>query len=387
MKIGMTPRERVRAALEHREVDRTPIDLGGTPNSTMCGGAYANLKAFLGVEAPGRLLSRGFNIVVMDEAVLARLAVDTRAVFANAPARSKGRWLDDNTFVGDWGITYRRPEAWSQFDMIAHPLAEATIDDLEPYDWPDVDDEGRYAGLRDRARDLHENTDFALVGSTGDSTIFDTAWMLRGMEQFLTDLLLDPEFARALMERIAQLQMRRHERFLEQVGQYIDVVMISDDMGTQNGLLISPRLYREMVKPLHRQYVRLVKEHTDAKVAVHACGSIVDLVEDYVEIGVDVLNPMQVAAANMSPQVLKERFGGRMAFWGGIDTQDLLPRGSPGEVRQAVRDTIRTMGLSEGGYILGAVHNVQDDVPPENVWAMLDEAASITASDGEVAGP
>jgi uroporphyrinogen decarboxylase len=387
MTICMTPRERVWAALEHREVDRTPIDLGGTPNSTMCRGAYESFKAFLGVEASTRELSKGFNTIIMDEAVLRRLPVDTRAVFANAPARPKERWLDDDTFVDEWDITYRRPEAWSQFDMVAHPLAEATMDDLETYDWPDVDDEGRYAGLGDRARDLHENTDYAIVGATGDSTIFDTAWMLRGMEQFLTDLLLAPTFAQALMERIARLQMRRHGRFLEQVGQYIDVIMISDDMGTQNGLLISPTLYRKMVKPLHRQYVRFVKERTDAKVAVHACGSIVDLVEDYVEIGVDALNPMQVTAANMSPQVLRDRFGGRMAFWGGIDTQDLLPRGRPEDVRQAVRDTVGIMGLVEGGYILGAVHNVQDDVPPENVWAMLDEAANIHASDGEGSGP
>lgn len=377
MRNRMRPRDRVRAALEHQEVDRTPIDLGGTPNSTMCAGAYESFKAFLGVDAPSRILSQGFNTIAMDDAVLARLPVDTRGVFANPPARSKSCWLDGSTFVGDWGITYRRPKTWTQLDMIAHPLAEAIIDDLETYDWPDVDDEGRYAGLRDRARDLHQNTDYAICGSTGDSTIFDTAWMLRGMEQFLKDLLLDPEFAQALLERVMQLQMRRHERFLEQVGQYIDVLMISDDLGTQNGLLISPKLYRKMVKPLHSQYVRFVKERTNAKVVMHACGSIADLVEDYIEIGVDALNPMQITAANMSPQNLRDRFGGRIAFWGGIDTQELLPCGSPQDVRRAVRNTIHIMGLSEGGYVLGAVHNVQDDVPPENVWTMLDEAATI----------
>jgi uroporphyrinogen decarboxylase len=341
----------------------------------MCTGAYEDLKAFLGVDAPTEELSKAFEIVRMDEAVLRRLPVDTRPLFANPPARSRTRWLDERTFIGDWGITYHRPENWAQFDMVAHPLAEATMEDLEHYDWPDVEDEGRYAGLRDKARQLHESTDYAVCASTGDTCIFDVAWMLRGMEQFLVDLLLHPEFALALIQEVAQIQFRRHECFLREVGQYIDVIMIADDMGIQNGPLIKPDLYRKMVKPFHERYVQFIKEQTDAQLVVHACGSIVDLVEDYIDIGVDALHPMQVSAAGMSPRNLKRRFGGRMAFWGGIDTQHLLPKGQPEEVRQTVRDTIRVMGW-EGGYVLGAVHNVQDDVPPENVWAMLDEAAS-----------
>jgi uroporphyrinogen decarboxylase len=377
VKICMTPRERVQAALQHREVDRCPIDLGGTPNSTMCKGAYERLKVFLGIHAPTRELNKAFNTVAMDRAVLDRLPVDTRGVFANPPVRSKARWLSKHTFLSDWGVTYRQPDNSSQFDVVSHPLEEAMIEDLENYDWPDVDDEGRYAGLRDRARDLRENTNYALCGSTGDSTIFDKSWILRGMERFMMDLLLDPEFALALMQRVMQLQMRRHEQFLKEVGQYLDAIMISDDMGIQNGLLIGPKLYRKKVKPFHRQFVRFVKERTDAKVVMHACGSIVDIIEDYIEIGVDALNPMQVSAANMSPCNLKQRFGERIGFWGGIDTQELLPRGRSQDVRQAVRDIIRVMGLSNGGYILSASHNVQDDVPPENVWAMLEEAAGI----------
>jgi uroporphyrinogen decarboxylase len=374
---SMTSRQRVLAALSHREVDRVPIDLGGTHNSTMCTRAYENFKAFLGVEAPTVELNKSFEIVRMDEAVLRRLPVDTRAVFIRPPARSRTRWLDDRTYIDEWGITFHQPENWPQFDMVAHPLAEATPADLERYPWPDVEDEGRYAGLRDEARALHEGTTFAICAAALDTTIFDKCWQLRGMEQFLADLLLNPTFAQALMERVAQIQYRRHELFLEQVGPYIDVLMISDDMGTQAGPLIRPALYRKMVKPFHRRYVELIRSKTDAKILMHACGSVVDLIEDYIEIGVDALNPMQVAAAGMSPQNLKSRFGGRMAFWGGIDTQWLLPKGRPDDVRQAVRETLRIM-RRDGDYVLGAVHNVQDDVPPENVWAMLDEAARFT---------
>ena len=375
MTAEMTSRERVRAALSHQGVDRIPIDLGGTHNSTMCTVAYENFANHLGVAAQGRELLRAFEVVEMDEVVLRRLPVDTRAVFINPPSHSRTRWLDDRTYVDEWGITYHQPPDWPQYDMIAHPLAEATIDDLDRYDWPDMEDEGRYAGLRERARHLHEDTKYAVSASTMDTTIFDRSWQLRGMEQFLVDLYVDPEFATALMEHVARVQYRRHERFLEEVGPYIDTIMLSDDVGTQSGPLISPELYRRMVKPFHVRYLRFVRERTDAKLIMHACGSIVDLVEDFIDVGVDVLNPMQVTAVNMSPSVLKHRFAGRMAFWGGINSQELLPRGSPEDVRQAVRDTLDVMGL-DGGYVLGAVHNIQDDVPPENVWAMLDEAAN-----------
>jgi uroporphyrinogen decarboxylase len=371
----MTSRQRFLAALNHQEVDRPPIDLGGTHNSTMCTVAYENFKRFLGVEAPSVELNKSFGTVKMDEAVMRRLPVDTRAVFINPPARSRVRWLDDRTYVDEWGVTFHQPENWPQYDMIAHPLAEATLADLDRHHWPDMEDAGRYAGLRERARDLHEDTDFAICCSVMDTTVFDKSWILRGMEQFLSDMLLEPTFAQALMERVAALQFRRHELFLEQVGPYVDAIMISDDMGTQAGPLIRPALYRKMVKPFHRRFVELIRARSNAKIVMHACGSVADLIEDYIEIGIDALNPMQVAAAGMAPQTLKSRFGGRMAFWGGIDTQWLMPKGSPDDVRQAVRDMRRIMG-HDGGYVLAAVHNIQDDVPPENVWAMLEEAVS-----------
>lgn len=374
----MKPRERVLRALNHQEVDRVPIDLGGTQNSTMCAGAYENFKSFLGVDVPTRELSRVFETVIMDEAVLRRLPVDTRAVFARPPAVSAARWLDDRSFVDEWGITFRRSaEGVPYYDPVGHPLAEATLADLDRYVGPDVEDPSRYAGLAEIARDLHENSDYAVCASTADTTIFDKAWMLRGMAQFLTDLLLDPPFALALLEKVADIQSRRQAAFLREVGPFIDVTLVADDMGTQRGPIIRPALYREMIKPLHRRYIQVVRQHTGAKIHNHACGSIFDLVEDYIEIGIDVLNPMQIAANKMSAANLHAHFHGRMAFWGGIDTQRILPRGTPDEVRAAVRDTMAAMRSLDGGHVLGAVHNVQDDVPPENVWAMLAEAGGV----------
>ena len=370
----LTPRERVRRALAHREVDRPPIDLGGTQNSTMCAGAYAAFTRHLGIATPVRLLSRVFNTVQMDEAVLARLPVDTRGIYARPPATGGARVLDEWTLVDEWGVTYRRPPGGAQYDPIMHPLAEATIGDLDRYGWPDVEDPSRYAGLADLAADLRTNTDYALCGSTNDTVIFDKAWQLRGMQRFLEDLLADPDFALALLERVADVQCRRQEAFLRAVGPYVDVVLFADDMGTQRGPLLRPALYRRMVKPFHRRCVEAIRRHTDAAILVHACGSIADLVEDYIEIGVAALNPMQVAAAGMAPETLRARFRGRMAFWGGIDTQWLLPHGTPDEVAAGVRRMREVMGC-DGGYVLGAVHNIQDDVPPENVLALLETAA------------
>jgi uroporphyrinogen decarboxylase len=379
-------RERVLRALNHQEVDRVPIDLGGTHNSTMGTGAYNNFKAYLDVDSPTEIINRAFDIVRMDERVLSRLPVDTRSLFTKPPAHTQSRWLDDNTLISDWGVMYRRPEGWHQFDMVSHPLAEATIADLDRYAWPDVEDPARYAGLADLVRDLHENSPFAVCAATMDTSIFDRAWELRGMQQFLEDLLVNPEFALALLEKVAELQCKRHICFLREVGMYIDVVVIADDMGAQKGPLLRPQLYRKMIKPFHARYVQVIRQYTGAKILNHACGSIADLVEDYIEIGIDACNPMQVSAAGMSPQALKARFGGRMTFWGGIDTQHVLPKGTPEDVRQAVRSIMDTMRL-DGGYVLGAVHNVQDDVPPANVWAMLDEAATyrpVYKTDGRI---
>ena len=140
----LTPRERVLRALNHQEVDRVPIDLGGTHNSTMGKGAYNNFKKFLGIDSPTAILNQAFDIVRMDEKVLSRLPVDTRSVFANPPAHTQSHWLDDNTLISDWGVMYRRPEGWHQFDMVSHPLADASIADLDRYPWPDVEDPARY---------------------------------------------------------------------------------------------------------------------------------------------------------------------------------------------------------------------------------------------------
>jgi uroporphyrinogen decarboxylase len=255
-----------------------------------------------------------------------------------------------------------------QYDMIAHPLSEATVDDIERHNWPDPLDEGRYVGLREQAKELKENTDYAVIATTVDSGFFERSWYVCGWERFFTSLVAEPTFAVALMEKICDIQMQRWDRFLQEVGQYADVIAIGDDIAIHNSPVMSPEMYRKIVKPIQAKFYRFIKERTDAKLLYHSCGNVSPLIDDLIEIGVDALNPVQVSAVDMDSKQLNKRFGGKICFWGGIDTQRVLPFGSPDDVRAEVRRRIADLAP---GYVLSAVHNIQDDVSPENICAML----------------
>jgi len=313
------------------------------------------------------------QVVAVDEAVLERFHIDTRPVFANPPDRDISREVSEDSYIDEWGIPFRAARIDGKifyYDPVEPPLAGVTtIRDIETYDWPDPDDPGRTRGLRERARNLRENTDYALVGHMGDTSIFQSCHDLRGMEQFFLDLLMNKTVAKALLEKVFEIQSVKMERYLDHVGPYLDVVCVGDDLAGQSSPLVSLDLYREMIKPYHRAYFELIKSKTSAKLHLHSCGSIASFLDDLIEIGVDIVNPVQVSARDMDPEKLKGRFGDRLCFWGGIDSQYLLPRGSPEEVDREVRRIIRLLGKN-GGYVLGAVHNIQADVPPENIVAM-----------------
>jgi uroporphyrinogen decarboxylase len=211
------------------------------------------------------------------------------------------------------------------------------------------------------------------VGPGYDGGFFEDAWMMRGFEQFLMDLLVDPEFAQALMRKILDLRKQQTGRYLELVGKYLDVVYVADDLAMQTGPLISFDTYRSLVKPLQKEYYSFVKERTDAKLFYHCCGNVEPLLEDFIEIGVDIINPVQVSTAGMDTQRLKEIYGDRISFWGGIDTQHILPHGSVEDVKLEVRQRVRDLAPG-GGFVLAPVHNIQPDVPPANIQAMVQEA-------------
>ena len=341
--------------------------------------AYENLVSHLGVdlEGPPKILRKSLQIVDIDEAVLKLLNIDTRGLHMNPYDESAFQVISDDSYVDEWGITYRAARSQGRlmyFDIADYPLRNATsIGDLEKHSWPVWDGQSRASELGDRAKHLRENTQYALIGHV--QGIFELNWCLRSMDKYFVDLMKNKTFAHTLMQRVFDVQMSKMTDFLDQVGQYLDVVSTADDLSSQQGPLISPDLYREMIKPYHKKFYTLIKEKTQAKLLMHSCGSTVAFFDDFLDLGVDIINPVQVTAAGMDPVSLKTRYGKRLCFWGGVDSQRLLPTGTPGDIRAEVRRLIQVLGR-EGGYVPCAVHNIQADVPPENVLALYETAAA-----------
>ena len=374
----MTSRERVRAVLNHQEPDRVPLDLGGINTSLMLE-THDNLKRKLDLDkTPTQLLSKTWQIAKTDEAILERLAVDIRYIFPevrsaedSASVNTASDPTPEDTFTDEWGIVRRFVKHY--YEMESHPLKEAdSLEDIESYPWPEPRDYFVFEGLGERARNLRETTDYAVGEYMGGGSLFEQAWYLRGYPELLIDFMVHKDFAHALLSKILAVRKKNAELYLREVGAYLDIFQIGDDIATQEGPAMSPELYREMLKPYHAELFQYIKERTRAKLYYHSCGGITPLIDDLIEIGVDALNPIQVSAKGMNTAELKKRFGKRQVFWGGIDSQQALPFGSPEDVRAEVRRRISDLGPG-GGYILSGVHNLQPDISPENILAMYDE--------------
>jgi len=372
---SMTHRERVLAALNHQEPDRAPMDLGAARFTTMVKPAYDRLRAKLGFGAPGVMLDKMQQIVEMDEAVLKYLDVDVRGFAPGAPDVGGDVDLDGDRYRDEWGVVRRRPEGCEYYELCGSPLAGAiTSADVARYPWPDPTDAGRFRGLRERARELKEETDYAVVFNARFSMVHMTQY-LRGFEDWYTDLAGNHDLFTCMMEATTEVYLEMSRRALELVGDLIDVVAWGDDVGLQDRPVCSPASYRKLIKPYHARALEMVRKYTSAKILYHSCGSTYALLNDFAEIGVNAVNPLQVTARHMEPAKLKAEFGGRLSFWGGIDTHRILPFGTPEQVRDEVLRMIGIMGKG-GGYVVAAVHNVQPDVPPENVLAMVDAVRS-----------
>jgi uroporphyrinogen decarboxylase len=378
----LSSRERVRLALGFQEPDRIPIDLDGWA-TYFTEGAYRNLLQYLGVDEEPRV-NDWFLVSGVNESILQRFGVDFRRVALGAPDGFRSKTYPDGSWDDEWGVrkrkaAHRNPRTGQTAyyaEMIEPPLAQASIDDLENYAWPDPGDPGRYRGLAERVKRLYETTDYALVAAAISEGIFEKAQALRGMQRFFEDLLINREFAAGLIDKILNIQLAIFDRYLSVVGPYVEMVETSDDYGMQAGPLISPQLYREMLKPAHRRLNSFIRQRTRAKIYLHSCGSIADMLDDLIDAGVDVINPVQPRAKDMDSAVLKRRFGTRVVFHGGVDEQYVLPHGSVEEVREEVTRRIRAFAPG-GGYIFAPAHNIQDDVSPENVITMFETALEV----------
>jgi uroporphyrinogen decarboxylase len=376
----MTSRERLLTALNHEAPDRVPIDLGGNQTG-IHKVAYQALAAHLGIQDDLVIMDAVQQLARPCEKVLERFHVDTRYIAAGAAADWKGgivagerggrTWHD---LTDEFGVTWSMPDDSPLYmDISRHPLAVATVEDVRRHPFPKGDDPGRFAGLRDRALAIRRDTPYAVVSGIS-GVVYEICWYMRGLEQWFMDTLTHPEFCEALLNRTLKFWMDWFRAFLDEVGDVVDVIMIGDDLAGQSGPLFRPDFYRRVVKPRQKQLVQYIRSRTKAKIWYHTCGACTEYIPDLMDNGIDILNPVQISAANMVPSDLKARFGNRLSFWGGaIDAQHVLPTAPAETVREHVRRNLEAWKPG-GGYVFNNVHNIQAGVPPENVVAMYDAA-------------
>jgi uroporphyrinogen decarboxylase len=376
----LNPRERVNETLKHREPDRPPIDLGGTV-SGIHNKAYSNLIKAMKLDLKVRIDPRDVQqLATPDEIILKKLSVDFRHVSLRTIPGPGGIQPDASGrayFIDEWGIKWGRNPNY--YDMIDHPLKDASINDLEKYNWPDPANPKRFVGLRDEAMNLYTNTEYAIQADAFFGGIYECAWWLRGFETFTVDMYKRQEFAEHLLNKILELYLDFYNEYLDIVGPYIQIIDYNDDIGMQTGPLLSPTMFKKYLKPRYDKIFKLIRSKTKAKIFLHTCGSVHLLIPDLIDIGLDILNPIQPLATKMDITGLKTDFGEKLCFHGGIDIQRLLPSGSAIEVAAEVK-RISRIGGKNGGFILAGAHNIQSDVPPENVIAMFGAAGDPNVS-------
>lgn len=361
-------------ALNHLEPDRVPVDLSGSRPASIYREVYHGLMNLLGLEVdPATHFNYRGEVIEIDERLLEALQIDFRRIRLRPSSYASNALSSTGKLVDEWGIEWRyMPPFWSP---VGHPLQGASIMDLEAYPWPSPLDPAMYEGVADAASHLYETSPYALVAAqpTPAYGVFTTAQFMRGPAQFLLDLALDPDFTVELMERILQYHLEVYGHMLDLIGNYVQMVQLSDDLGTQQGPLISPDMYKRLIKPFIQRLINLVRGKTKAKIFFHSDGGIQPFIQDLIDMGVEVLNPVQPMAAGMSSEGLKAQFGDRLCFHGGIDSQSVLSQGSPEKVVQEVKTRIDALGAG-GGYILAPVHNLLPGIPPENVRTMYQAA-------------
>jgi uroporphyrinogen decarboxylase len=375
-----TSRERVNLALNHEEPDRIPIDLGGFQTG-IHKKAYQSLINHLGLVETFRDLDPVQGLVIPSEEVLKKLHTDVRYISAHGPDSFHGG-IEINQRDGkgwhdlrdEFGVVWSMPEDQMLYmDISHHPLANATIKDIEKYPFPDGGDPTRFSGVRENALDMRQNTPYAISSGICGVT-YEVCWYMRGLERWFMDMLDNPAFCEALIDRTAQYWVDWMKGFLGQTGDLLDIIMIGDDLAGQNGPLFSPKFYRKIIRPRQQRVIDTIKKYTHAKIWYHTCGDCSEYIPDLIEMGVDILNPVQISAKGMSPIKLKEKFGRDIVFWGGgIDSQRILPFASPEVIRAEVKKNIEIFKPG-GGYVFNNVHNIQPGVPAENIVAMYEAA-------------
>lgn len=348
------------------------VDLGGRVSSFSVP-AYNSFKEYIGFENCDVCESITLlnTIGEFPEAVYEVFDCNIRRVYLNPPSSFRLEIASDGSFLDEWGVKYTPNGPFNE--RTRNPLKNArNISELDTYSWPDPEDPGRVSHLRATIDAIKKNGKLIISAGHVSAGIFQDCWNLRGMQLFLEDLLLRREFAMALLEKVTNVHIGLWKSFLSVVGNDIYMVETADDLGTQNGMLISPRIYREMIKPFHRRLNLAIRAKTDAKILFHSCGAIDPVINDLLEIGVQILNPIQPIKGKMDPEMLKEKYGDKLCFHGGLDVQNLLINGTPDEINEHVNHYFDVFGSEN--YIMAPTNSIQPGTPPENVLAAYEAA-------------
>jgi uroporphyrinogen decarboxylase len=374
--MEMKPRERVLTALNHQEPDKVPIDCGGTQVSSLTLVANDRFKEYQHIDQGGEFITCPLTESIQPvEEILNLFETEFRTVRLKGPSRGTGKGFaayevvrnpPGHEYVDDLGTVWKK--AVYDYAPVKYSLAGLSTSDLEKFPWPDPYDPGRVAGLREETKNLRDKTDFAIVTDIMVGGPFEQATRSRGAEQFMLDLAWDSKFAQTLLDKLTDVAMGMWDFQLNAIGDLVDVVCQGDDLGMQTGVQISPVMYRKFVKPCHERMFAFIHSKTKAKIFLHSCGSVYSIIPDLIEIGLNILNPIQVGAKDMGLRQLKKEFGRELTFWGGgIDIQK-LPFQSQEEIEKAVKEALEIMAPG-GGYVFAATHNILPETEGKKTYA------------------
>ena len=364
----MTGRERFLNAVSHKKTDRAVYDLYGCPQTTVMNQkTIADMKVLLDIQ--GEYSGPGY----IDERILEKLHIDTRMTGGMPSPKNDAlyKYIDygGEYHVDVWGIGYAR--AGGHFEQVRRPLKDMALDQIKKFPFPKASDIDKsiFEKYKNHAKNLHENTDYAVIGEHPCFGVFELGCWMFGFDDFLYRLAAEPETVHWFFNKILEYQKDVIKLYYGAIGGYINCTTSGDDFGTQRGLFMSVKMFDELVAPYMQERVRYTKTFTSAYFQHHTCGSVFRLIPSLIKCGVDILNPIQPNAFEMEPELLKAEYGGQMSFWGGIDTQELLVNETPARIREEAGRILDIFG-TDGGYILAPAHCIQDDVPAENVIAV-----------------
>jgi len=375
----LNSRQRVLAAIDHKEPDKIPIDLGGTICSTISATANKKLKKYMNIDEDGELITHPLLDVVLPlPEILEMFETDCRTVRLKAPSTDDGQEerggyiqmsLSDkpqgHAMPDEYGTSWKK--CGYDYSPVTYPLHDATLSDLKKYPWPDPYNPGRTKGMRKEAEELKNNTDFCIMADIMCGGPYENALWIRGFDQFPMDLVSDEKMARAILDKITEIDIGFWDAQLSAVGDLVDIVCQGDDMGMQAGMQISPEIYRKLIKPCHEKLFSFIRSKTDARIWLHSCGSVYDIIPDLIEMGIQVLNPVQCSAKNMGLDKLKREYGKDIAFWGGGFNVQKIPFMTADEIAESVKETLHTMAPG-GGYIFAGTHNILPETKGESVY-------------------